>query len=160
MSSLAKECLCGWPADHRHMVSDFEPLFEQREGWRRIYPDLPGMGRTAGPGWITNQDQVLDVLLAFADAVIPQQPFSVAGMSYGGYLAQGVIYRRPEMVNGALFLVPAMHATERNLPPYATLVEDEALLAELDEEEARILQEQEIAVVQSREVLESLRRDV
>ena len=152
--------LHGWPVDHRHMVSDFEPLFEQRRGWKRIYPDMPGMGKTPGPSWITNQDQMLDVLLAFVDAVIPQQNFSVAGMSYGGYLAQGVIYRRPEKVNGALFLVPAMHVAESDRPPYATLIEDEALLAELDEEDAHILQEQEIAVVHSREVLESLRRDV
>ena len=68
--------------------------------------------------------------------------------------------RWSEVVNGALLLLPAMHATERDLPPYATLVEDEALLAELDEEEVRILREQQIAVVLSRVVLGSLRRDV
>jgi pimeloyl-ACP methyl ester carboxylesterase len=150
--------LHGWSGDHRHMADDFEPLFEQREGWKRIYPDIPGMGRTLGPSWITNQDQMLDVLLAFIEAMIPQERFSIAGTSYGGYLAQGLIYRRPEMVNGALFLVPVMHVApeERSLPTHETLVKDEALLAELDEEEAHFLQE--FAVVQSRELLETSRR--
>ena len=40
--------LHGWSVDHRHMVSDMEPLFRQRDGWKRIYLDLPGHGRTPG----------------------------------------------------------------------------------------------------------------
>lgn len=150
--------LHGWSGDHHHMVDAFEPLFEQREGWKRIYPDMPGMGKTSGPSWINNQDQMLDVLLAFVDALIPQQHFSIAGASYGGYLAQGVIYRRPERVNGALFMVPVVHVApeERSLPTHVTLMNDEALLAELDDEEVHFLQE--FAVVQSRELLETSRR--
>jgi pimeloyl-ACP methyl ester carboxylesterase len=73
--------LHGWPVDHRHKVKDFEPLFKDREGWKRIYPDMPGMGKTPGVDWITNQDQMLDVLMAFIDAVIPEQHFCVAGTS-------------------------------------------------------------------------------
>jgi pimeloyl-ACP methyl ester carboxylesterase len=69
--------LHGWAGDHRPMVSAMEPHFERRAGWRRIYPDLPGMGQTPGPDWITNQDQVLDVVLAFIDKVMPGQRFVV-----------------------------------------------------------------------------------
>jgi pimeloyl-ACP methyl ester carboxylesterase len=149
--------LHGWPADHRIEVKAFEPLFEQRDGWKRIYPDMPGMGKTPGPDWITNQDQMLDVLLEFIDTVIPKQHFCVAGTSYGGYLAQGLIYRRPEMVDGALFLVPMMgvNAEDRSLPEHVTLVEDKDLLSELSKEEAAYFQGM---VVQSRERLETIRR--
>lgn len=152
--------LHGWPADHRSMVNDFEPLFEKREGWRRIYPDMPGMGKTRGAAWITNQDQMLDVLLQFIDAMIPGQRFCLAGMSYGGYLAQGVIYKRAAMVDGALFLVPAMGLArqERTLPEQVTLKEDEALLAELAPEEAALFRQ--TAVVQSRALLDSLKEDI
>ena len=52
--------LHGWSVDHRHMVSDMEPLFRQRDGWKRIYLDLPGHGTTPGKDWITNQDRMLD----------------------------------------------------------------------------------------------------
>lgn len=152
--------LHGWPIDHHHMVRDFEPLFEQRDAWKRIYPDMPGMGRTPGPTWVTNQDQMLDVLHAFINALIPQQPFAVAGTSYGGYLVQGLVHSRPEMVSGAMFMSPVMHIPleARSTPSHVTLVEDKALLAELDEEEAQFFRVG--AVVQSREVLESLRRDI
>jgi pimeloyl-ACP methyl ester carboxylesterase len=87
--------LHGYPLDHRYMVHDMEPFFEHREGWKRIYPDLPGMGKTPGADWITTQDQILDIVLDFIDQVIPGQRFVVAGASYGGYLARGVIHADP-----------------------------------------------------------------
>ncbi len=34
--------LPGRPGDHRIMERFMEPLFVQRDGWLRIYPDLPG----------------------------------------------------------------------------------------------------------------------
>jgi pimeloyl-ACP methyl ester carboxylesterase len=83
--------LHGWPADHRQMIYDIEPLFQNSEGWRRIYPDLPGMGKTRGADWITHQDHLLDIVLKFMDAIAPGRRFVVAGASYGGYLARGVI---------------------------------------------------------------------
>ncbi|OGN89279.1 MAG: hypothetical protein A2Y88_10275 [Chloroflexi bacterium RBG_13_48_10] len=54
--------LHGWSGDHRHVMSDMEPLFKQRDGWKRIYPDLPGHGRTPGKDWIANRDKILDVV--------------------------------------------------------------------------------------------------
>lgn len=152
--------LHGWPTDHRHMVSDMEPLFKRREGWKRIYPDLPGMGNTPGMDWITHQDQMLDITLEFIDEVAPGQRFVVVGTSYGGYLARGVVHRRADMMDGLLLTVPVIRArdTERTLPPHVTLVEDPALTSELesDEKEAFL----GIAVVQSQELLEVMRADI
>jgi pimeloyl-ACP methyl ester carboxylesterase len=152
--------LHGWPIDHRHMVKDFEPLFEQRDGWKRIYPDMPGMGKTPGANWITNLDQMLDVLLEFLDAVIPGERFAVGGTSYGGYLAQGLIYRRSDEIDGACFMTPYMGVSQENsnLPTHVTLVEDESVLSELQAGEAEFFRG--FAVVQSRELLESIRTDV
>ena len=79
--------LHGMPLDHRHILNDLEPLFVNRKGWRRIYPDLPGLGKTGPVDWITNQDQVLDIVLEFIDTVAPEERFVVVGTSYGGYLA-------------------------------------------------------------------------
>jgi pimeloyl-ACP methyl ester carboxylesterase len=86
--------LHGLSIDHRAMAGPLEPVFKDREGWKRIYLDLPGMGETPGLDWITNQEQVLDIVLHFIESVIPGQRFAVAGYSYGGYLARGVIRRR------------------------------------------------------------------
>ncbi len=38
--------LPGRPSDHHIMERFMEPLFTQRDGWLRIYPDLPGTGLT------------------------------------------------------------------------------------------------------------------
>ncbi len=53
--------LHGNPVDHRHMMADLEPVFGQRPGWRRLYLDLPGQGRTPAPDWLNNLDQILDI---------------------------------------------------------------------------------------------------
>jgi len=152
--------LHGWPLDHRHMVSELEPVFQHRGGWKRVYPDLPGMGRTPGRNWITHQDQMLDITLAFIDSVIPGQRFVVAGASYGGYLARGVVHERSDLMDGLLLTVPVVQAdeSERSLPSTVTLVEDPALLSELPPTEAEAMQG--IAVVQDRELLEWLRANI
>jgi len=152
--------LHGWLVDHRHMVKDFEPLFKHRDGWKRIYPDMPGMGQTKGEQWIDSQDQMLDILLEFIDTVIPEQQFCVVGTSHGGYLAQGVVYKRADQMSGVFLMTPAQTTdiTKRDLPPNVTLVRDEVLISELEPDEAEFFEE--FAVVQSRALLESLRRDV
>ena len=152
--------LHGWPLDHRHMASDMEPLFEGRAGWRRIYPDLPGMGKTPGRAWINHQDQMLDITLAFIDRLAPGQRFVVAGASYGALLARGVVHRRADRMDGLLLAVPAIRArdAERTLPPHVPLVEDPALVAALDSHERESFAG--IVVVQSAEVLDVMRADI
>jgi pimeloyl-ACP methyl ester carboxylesterase len=100
--------LHGWPLDHHAMQGAFEPIFADRPGWRRIYLDLPGMGRSGAPEWITGQDQVLSVLLEFVDIVLPGQRFCVAGLSYGGLLTQGLVHHLGQRLDGVLFLVPSI----------------------------------------------------
>ena len=35
---------------HREIAGALEPIFSTVPGFRRLYPDLPGMGRTPAPG--------------------------------------------------------------------------------------------------------------
>lgn len=152
--------LHGFSPDHRLMTGCMEPIFEHRSGWQRIYPDLPGMGKTPGKEWITNSDQMLDVVLDFIDQVIPGQRFVLAGESYGGYLARGVIYRKPELVNGLLLICPMIipdHA-KRSLPPHVALVEDVELLSSLEPSEREEFES--FAVVQSQRIWERTRDEV
>jgi pimeloyl-ACP methyl ester carboxylesterase len=118
--------LHGFSLDHRVMSGCMEPLFAHRKGWQRIYPDLPGMGRTRARDWIAGSDQMLDVVLQFIDAVVPDRSFAVAGESYGGHLARGIVYRRPKSVDGLLLICPVVIAdhSKRSLPPHVTLVKD------------------------------------
>jgi pimeloyl-ACP methyl ester carboxylesterase len=148
--------LHGWLLDHRVMVSSMEPIFERRDGWQRIYPDLPGMGQTRGEDWISNQDQVLDVVVKFIDEVVQGERFAVVGYSYGGYLARGVVFRMSTQIDGVALIAPDYEVEKGDspLPPHVTLVSNPDLLSELTP--AASVAFEQLAVVQSRELLESL----
>jgi len=146
--------LHGWYLDHRSMMADLEPVFKTRLGWKRIYLDLPGMGRTPGMGWIANNDHMLAVIQGFIDNVIPGQRFLVAGYSYGGYLARGIVYRNSAMMDGLLLIAPIITPSQLSSSTKLTLVKDDALVSELSTEESSVF---DLAVVQSREALEYLR---
>jgi pimeloyl-ACP methyl ester carboxylesterase len=96
--------LHGSGVDHREIMAALEPLFADRPGYRRLYPDLPGMGHTPAPETIDSNDAVVELLLGLVDAVIGQEAFLVAGHSYGAYLARAIASRRPAQVAGLALL--------------------------------------------------------
>lgn len=149
--------LPGRPSDHRVMLRFMEPLFTQRDGWLRIYPDLPGTGRTPGMVSLATHDQMLDTMLAFIDTVIPGQRFVLAGLSYGGYLARGVVSHRAALIDGIMLCAPQVKAepAQAHLPPSITLVEDPTLMAQLEPDEAQIVVD--LVVVQNHTVVEAVR---
>lgn len=126
----------GFTPDHRLMSGCMEPVFEKREGWRRIYLDLPGMGRSRDYADIESTDGMLDAVLELIDKLIPESNFAVAGESYGGYLTRGIIARRSERVEGAALICPVVVPDkERALPPHTVLYEDPMLISKLQPEE-------------------------
>lgn len=128
----------GFSPDHRLMTGCMEPVFAQQPGWQRIYLDLPGMGQTPGSEHINGTDDVLDIVLDFIDAVIPNQSFLIVGESYGGYLARGVLARKFGQVVGMALICPGiiMEPSKRDLPPRTVIVENSDLLASLDDQYA------------------------
>lgn len=125
--------LHGFGVDHRMMVDGLEPSFRDRDGWQRIYFDLPGMGRTPGAGAIASSDDMLTVVLSFLDAVIPDQRFVVVGQSYGGYLARGVVARRADQIDGVALVCPMIvpERSARDVPSKIVLREEPGLAASL-----------------------------
>lgn len=142
--------------DHHHMVREFEPLFEERSAWRRIYPDLPGHGRTPAPDWISTHDQVLDLILQFIASVTQNARFALAGASRGAYLARAVMHRVPSHVLGALLLCPARYLAPPagSLPQPTALVKDDTVRADVQPHEARLFG---MMVIQKREILQKAR---
>jgi pimeloyl-ACP methyl ester carboxylesterase len=93
----------GWGPDHRLMKGCMEPIFQQINGhWKRIYFDLPGMGMTRAPTWFRSTDHMLETILGLVDKVIPNQRFLLAGESYGGYLARGLMKERSSQIDGLM----------------------------------------------------------
>ncbi|MFW9976481.1 MAG: alpha/beta fold hydrolase [Candidatus Thorarchaeota archaeon] len=123
----------GFTLDHRSMKECMEPIFNKRQAWQRIYLDLPGHGKTKGVEWIKNSDDMLHVLIDFIEATIPRERFLVAGLSYGGYLARGLIYKKMDLIDGLLLIVPRIvsHPLKRILPPRIVFEKDERFLSSL-----------------------------
>jgi pimeloyl-ACP methyl ester carboxylesterase len=113
--------LHGAGVDHREIAGALEPAFVDMQGFRRLYPDLPGMGRTPAPATITGNDDVLDLMLGFIDATIGDEPFLVIGHSYGGYLARAIAGLRPEQAVGLALICP-VGAQPSDVPRHEVLI--------------------------------------
>jgi pimeloyl-ACP methyl ester carboxylesterase len=100
--------LHGAGVDHREAEACFEEALGGVAGLRRIYPDLPGMGRTTAPETLRSADDVLATLLAFADAVTGGTPYLLVGHSAGAYYAQAMAARRPARVAGLVLVCPLL----------------------------------------------------
>ncbi|HEY3274373.1 MAG TPA: alpha/beta hydrolase [Methanocella sp.] len=124
----------GFGIDHHVMIGCMEPVFRDRPGYKRIYFDLPGMGKTKAVDAIESSDQMLDAVIRFAEKVIPGDNFLVAGESYGGYLARGLVSRIPDRLAGLLLICPVIYADreKRTLPQRAVFARDEQMLADIE----------------------------
>ncbi|XVU29550.1 alpha/beta fold hydrolase [Actinoplanes sp. CA-054009] len=140
--------LHGFGVDHRILLP-LEQVFEGEPGWERIYPDLPGFGRTPGRADVRGSDDVVDELERFVGAEFGDRPFALVGNSWGGMLARALASRMPQRVLGLCLLCPAIVAErgERDLPPRAVLKEDLELTRSLTATERELYQEE--AVVES-----------
>jgi pimeloyl-ACP methyl ester carboxylesterase len=157
----------GWSPDHRLMKGCLEPVFENLDrSYKRIYFDLPGMGRTAGVPWIDGADRMLDVVLGVVDALIPGERFLVAGESFGGYLARGLVAKRPDMIDGVLLICPLgrpyvvteTSVDKGDVPELTVLERDPALLGSLSEDERQGFDG--LTVLQNRRVWERYRDEI
>ncbi|WBB65492.1 alpha/beta hydrolase [Micromonospora sp. WMMD812] len=146
--------LHGWSPDHRLMLGCLEPVFAGRTGYRRLYPDLPGMGASPAPPEIASSDDVLDAVQDVVDEAFGDTPFLLVGESYGGYLARALVRARPDQVLGLALICPigtAVEHAERRVPRRQVLRADPELLASADPLAAEEFAD--IAVVQSPETL-------
>ncbi len=113
--------LHGAGVDHREAEACFERVFDGVAGLRRIYPDLPGMGRTNAPETLRSADDVLDTLLKFADEVMGGTPYLLIGHSAGAYYAQAMAARRPAQVAGLALICPLLSGV-RDVPEHRVVV--------------------------------------
>ena len=144
----------------RTMMEWFEPIFSGRSRWRRLYPDLPGSGRTAVPDWLRGHDDVIDAVLGLMDAIAPGERFAVGGLSWGGYIARGIVHRRPDKVDGLLLQVPDMDraaGNERRLSPGQIVRHEPAFDAALRPDEQWM---RTILPVQTVAMLDDVRREL
>jgi pimeloyl-ACP methyl ester carboxylesterase len=142
--------LHGAGVDHREAEACFEPVFDGMAGFRRIYPDLPGMGRTAATDRLGSAEDVLDTLLDFAAEVTDGAAHLLIGHSAGAYYAQAMAARVPRRVTGLALVCPLLPEV-RDVPEHRVVVGS----GELGDDEFR-----SYFVVQTPEMLERYDRHV
>ena len=123
--------LHGSGVDHREIEAAIEAAVPDT-GYRRIYPDLPGMGRSKADG-LTCNDDVVTLLGDFIDHVAAGRAL-LLGHSYGAYLARGVAGQRPDAVLGLAMLCPIGEQT-RDVPDHEVVRQDADAYDELDDEQ-------------------------
>lgn len=131
--------LHGFSVDHRLMTGCMEPIFRKHKGFKRIYLDLPGMGKSDSPSWISSTDHMLQAVIASIRRILPNQSFLLAGESYGGYLARGIVSRMNCQVDGLLLICPVVIAEkgQRDCPDDTIAYRDERFLSGLSPDEAK-----------------------
>lgn len=151
----------GFCVDHRLLLG-LDPVLAARGGWRRIYLDLPGMGRSVAGPQLRSSDAVADAVASFIRDTVGSAPFALLGNSYGGMLARHLAAEFAGQVLGLALLCPVAVAVAENsrrvLPPRSILRQDPALLASLAPEDAEAYAE--MAVIQSAENWELFRDSV
>jgi pimeloyl-ACP methyl ester carboxylesterase len=134
--------LHGFPLDHNVMKSCLEPIFLKRNGYKRIYFDLPHMGKSSSDNWIQSSDDILTVVIEFIEKIVREDYFIIASESYGSYLARGLISKYIKKVRACLFLCPVIipEPSKRTLPKYKVFEVDKEFVATLKTKEAQEFQ--------------------
>ncbi|AUH33151.1 alpha/beta fold hydrolase [Paracoccus tegillarcae] len=132
--------LHGWLMDHGDEFASYDAVFAAR-GYRRIYFDLPGMGRSTDLPLPHDLDGYADQVAAAIRDEIGDQPFLLSGTSAGALIACGVAARMPESLRGLLLRVPMIHGDDqrRRVDPVPVLHEDADLIASLARRDRIIL---------------------
>lgn len=153
--------LHGWGVDHAIWENQFEKaVSRKRNKYQRIYFDLPGMGKSVTNHRIHNSDDMLAVISKFIDFAIGEKHFLLAGESYGGYLARGLLPERGNRIDGLFLLCPVIFPDRqvRRRAPRTVLETDRDFMRSLPQDKIRGFSE--MAVIQTKEMYRDYCRDI
>jgi pimeloyl-ACP methyl ester carboxylesterase len=85
-----------------------EPILKNNPNYKRIYLDYPGSGGSKVSEAVKSWKDLFQLILKFIDSVIPGENFIIAGHSFGGFLARGILKERFELVEGILLTCPVV----------------------------------------------------
>ncbi|MBN2657746.1 MAG: alpha/beta hydrolase [Spirochaetales bacterium] len=152
--------LHGYHIDHKCFSCPVEERMGGLDGFRRIYPDLPGMGLTELKRPVDSTEELFSLLMAFIDRITEGKPFALAGYSYGGYVARGVLRARYRKIRGMFLLCPVIVPDRRSriLPDFHVLEKDFDFLESLALEDREIFGES--CVIQNEEVFRKFKKEI
>ncbi|GAA3532749.1 hydrolase [Aeromicrobium flavum] len=140
--------LHGFGVDHR-LLLPLDPAVEAAGGWRRLYVDLPGHGRSPA-GDVASTEGVAAAVRDELARRLGDEPFAILGNSFGAMVARRIAHDQRDRVLGLATIAGAFVAEHdrRTVPEQQVLVEDAAVVASLGDAGADYA---EVAVIQTRE---------
>ncbi len=153
--------LHGWSVDHNLMSGPMEKVFrKQNKNFKRMYIDLPGMGKSSVNKDVKTADDVLTILLSLIDILIPDESFLLAGESWGGSLCRGILEYKKERVLGLCLLCPVSVSGEKNIPipDRIVLEKDGNFMSSLSENDRQYFSS--LSVVQTKKFWRLFKRDI
>jgi pimeloyl-ACP methyl ester carboxylesterase len=138
--------------DHRAMEAWLEPIFTKMMHCKRIYVDLPAHGLSSINKDFKGTEHMVRNIQEFIQTIIGNEKFSLIGMSYGAYVAQGIMSEGIERVEGIALIVPAVHNRIKPLPEKVVLKRDEEMVKPLNQDLRRAFET--LFVIQTNEMVE------
>jgi len=125
-------CIHGYGEDLEMMKGCLEPLSFGLDNYKRIYIDLPGMGKTKVTSQVNNADSMVEILEEFVAKTIGNESFLIASQSYGGYLTLGLLLKISDKIDGVFLLCPCIIAPNqlRTLPSKMIILQEESFCVE------------------------------
>ena len=125
------------------MKGCIEPIFKKVNGYKRIYIDLLGMGKSNKCSLeYASSDKILEMLLSFIKEKIDKE-FLLIGESYGGYLSRGILSKCYKNIEGLMLLCPMIipDDTKRTLPEGNLKFHDKEFLEKIDKNKRELFLE-------------------
>lgn len=116
----------GLALDLTSMQYIYEACFDDKTNYRRVYIDLPGMGKSAISSDVGSTDDILTLLESFILSDAKERRINLCGHSFGGYLCLALAYRLKERINKIFLTCPVVKADkkERMLASHYTVYEE------------------------------------
>ena len=125
------------------MKGCIEPIFKKVNGYKRIYIDLLGMGKSNNCSLeYASSDKILEMLLSFIKEKMDKE-FLLIGESYGGYLSRGIVSKRYKNIDGLMLLCPMIipDDSKRTWPKRNLKFYDKKFLESLDKNKRELFSE-------------------
>ena len=151
----------GWSVEFHLWRNKIEAIGGSwKRKYQRIYFDLPGMGKSTGAKSIGNSDDMLRNIEEFLEFSIGEKPYVLAGESYGGYLARGLLAKQADRIDGLFLLCPIVVPGDRKgkVPERIVLECDKKFLATLSKKDHSEFEY--LSVVQNKKMWKDYKRDI
>ena len=151
--------LHGLNCDLNLMKCCMENIFKNKNGYKRIYIDLLGMGKSESSPEYASSDKILNILLAFINDIVSEN-FLIMGESYGGYLSRGILSKMHSKIDGMVLLCPVvipMHA-KRDVPKNIVKFEDKKFMETINDKERKIFSK--YSVIENKKVFQRYKEEI